>query len=93
VNLEHLRVLAKRLRNPVFGTGLIAAHGDKGQQSEPDDFGIDLCDITAERTARFELANSLQNGRRGEPDRPGYFGLRFPSVGLQQLEYVKVGIV
>ncbi len=72
---------------------LVGADGHECEQTESEDFGIDVREVAAQRAARFELLDAFQDRGWGQADSLGDVDLGLARVRLQESEDLKVSVV
>jgi hypothetical protein len=92
MHLENFREIHQRLRNPIIRVGIafITSHGHEGEQAKANGPRIYLRAVPLKDAARFELADSFENSRRGEANGPGDVDLGLPGIRLESLDDLQV---
>src|SRR5260370_151438 len=82
-----------RIPRYVVAQRLVAADGDEGQHRLIELARIDQGGVAFDDPPAFELANPLQNSRRGQAYDPGNVCLGYSGIILKKLQYCGVYFV
>jgi hypothetical protein len=94
-HVMHLRLgdFRESRRGPDASWPVVGSDEGESELSQAHRLRVDLGGLCEHQTTLFELANSLENRRRREPDLPGDLGVRGPGVLLQYVQNCHVNFV
>lgn len=93
MHFEHFRKRGQLPVDRVFSGALIAPHRHEGEHPLPQSLRVEEGRIASDDTASLEFANSLEDRRRREANRPCDLGLCFTAIVLKKIQYSSVNIV
>src|SRR3954469_22342609 len=72
---------------------ILAAHEDEGGESEADDLGVHARFVAIDDVALLELANPVEDCRRGHSESPRDLGVCHSCIALQKGDDLAIGVV
>jgi len=90
MHFKHFCAVSEGSSDVLVGRSIVAADRDKRQESEAQSLRVHLSAVAADHTSSFELANPLENRRRGQPHRTGDVDLCFAGIRLELIQDLEI---